>query len=75
MHKRRRFNPWVGKIPWRRKRQPTAVLENPMDRGAWQATVQRVTKSWTQLSLHAWRWLVWGVLGCRKGSCPNPTEH
>ena len=25
-------------------------LENPMDRGAWQGTVQRVTKSWTQLS-------------------------
>ena len=21
-----RFNPWVGKIPWRRKRQPTPVL-------------------------------------------------
>ena len=25
-------------------------LENPMDRGAWQATVHRVAKSWTQLS-------------------------
>ena len=25
-------------------------LENPMDRGAWRATVQRVTKNWTQLS-------------------------
>jgi len=25
-------------------------LENPMDRGAWQATVHGVTKSWTQLS-------------------------
>ena len=24
--------------------------ENPMDRGAWQATVHGVTKSWTQLS-------------------------
>ena len=24
-----------------------SCLENPMDRGAWQATVQRVTKSWT----------------------------
>ena len=21
-----RFNPWVGKIPWRRKSQPTPVL-------------------------------------------------
>ena len=26
-----------------------SCLENPMDRGAWQATVPRVTKSWTQL--------------------------
>ena len=30
------FDPWVGKIPWRRKWQPTPVflLENSMDRGA-----------------------------------------
>ena len=25
-------------------------LENPMDRGAWQATVHGVAKSWTRLS-------------------------
>ena len=24
-----------------------SCLENPMDRGAWQATVHRVAKSWT----------------------------
>ena len=24
-------------------------LENPMDRGAWRATVHRITKSWTPL--------------------------
>ena len=31
------FEPWVRKIPWRRKWQPTPVfcLENLMDRGAW----------------------------------------
>ena len=28
-------------------------LENPMDRGAWRATVHGVTKSGTQLSMHA----------------------
>ena len=35
------FNPWVRKIPWRRKWQPTPVflLENPMDRGTWWAAV------------------------------------
>ena len=33
-----------------------SCLENPMDRGAWRATVYRVPKSWTQLkwlSMHA----------------------
>ena len=36
-----REDPWIGKIPWRRTQQPTPVcLENPMDRRAWQATVQ-----------------------------------
>ena len=27
-----------------------SCLEDPMDRGAWQATVPEVTKSWTRLS-------------------------
>ena len=27
-----------------------SCLENPMDRGAWWATVHRVVKSWTRLS-------------------------
>ena len=30
-----------------------SCLENPIDRGAWQATVQRVAKSQTQLSARA----------------------
>ena len=30
-----------------------SCLGNPMDRGAWQATVHGVTKRWTQLSAHA----------------------
>ena len=39
------FNPWVGKIPWRREKLPThSKLENSMDH-----TVRGVTKSWTQL--------------------------
>ena len=25
-HNRHRFDPWVGKIPWRRKQQPTLVF-------------------------------------------------
>ena len=40
-------NPWVGKIPWRRKWQPTpgySCLGNPMDRGAWWAMSMEVAK-------------------------------
>ena len=41
---------WMGKTPWRRKWQSTySCLENPMDRGAWWATVHRVAKSQTRL--------------------------
>ena len=38
-----------------------SCLENPMDRGAWQATVHRVAKSQTRpkrLSMHAGRFLI-----------------
>ena len=50
--RRLRFSPWVGKIAWRRKWQPTPVflLENSMDREDWWATVHGVAKSWTWLS-------------------------
>ena len=45
------FNPWAGKILWRRAWQPTPVFfpGEPHGRGAWQATVYRVAKSQTQL--------------------------
>ena len=47
------FHPWVGKIPWRRKWQPTPVLL-PRKSHGWrslgQATVHGVTKSQTRLS-------------------------
>ena len=51
-YRRHWFHPMVKKIIWRRKWQPTPVflLKSPKDRGAWEATVQRATKSWTQLS-------------------------
>ena len=51
--KRHQFNPCVGKILWNRKWQPTLVflLENPIDRGAWWATVYGVAKSQTLLSV------------------------
>ena len=44
--KRHGFNPWVKKIPWKRAWQPTPafLLENPMDRAAWQATVHGIAE-------------------------------
>ena len=44
--KRCRFEPWVGKIPWRREWLPLqySCLENPLDRGAWWATVHGVAE-------------------------------
>ena len=42
------FEPWVGKIPWRRAwLLQYSWLENPMDRGAWWAIVLGVAKSGT----------------------------
>ena len=55
--KRRRFNPWVGKIPWRRAWQPTPVFmpgESPWtgEPGSLQSTgpySERVRHNWSHL--------------------------
>ena len=49
--RRLRLDPWVGKIPWGRKWQPTPVClpGNSLDRESWWATVHSVAKSQTQL--------------------------
>ena len=60
------FDPWVGNIPWRGLSPggghgnplQYSCLGNPMDRGAYWATVHRIAKSWTwlkQLSKHGCR--------------------
>ena len=49
---RRGFSPWMGRIPWRRKWQPTSIFlpgESHGQGGAWWAMVPRVTKSRTRL--------------------------
>ena len=56
--KRHRFDPWVGKIPWRRAQQPIPVFlpAESHDRGAWLAAVHRVAQNliWLKwLSTHA----------------------
>ena len=44
--------PGLGRPPGGGNGNPLqySCLKNPMDRGAWQATVHGVAKSWTQLS-------------------------
>ena len=44
--------PGSGRFPGGGQGNPLqySCLENPMDRGAWQATAHKVTKRWTQLS-------------------------
>ena len=50
-HKRHRFDPWFGKIPWRRRWQPTPVFLPGKSHGQRRlvATVHGVAKSQTQL--------------------------
>ena len=46
--------PGSGRSPGEGNGNPLqySCLGNSMDRGAWQATVHRVAKSWTRLSVH-----------------------
>ena len=54
-----RFDPWVGKVPWRRAWQPTPVFlpENPTDRGACWATKSRTRPRQLTYSLSTVPWL------------------
>ena len=48
-YRRCRCNPWMEKILWRRTWQlQCSCLENPMDRGAWWATVHGVAEEFGQ---------------------------
>ena len=49
--------PGSGRSPGEGNGSPLqySCLENPIDRGAWWATVLRVTKSQTQQSMHAYQ--------------------
>ena len=51
-----------------------SCLENPMDRGAWRATVHGVTKSWTQLSTSMHRlldiyFIIWVIINTTLFCC------
>ena len=51
------FNPWVGKIPWRRKWQPTPIFLPGKSHGQRSLVGYSpgVAKSQTRLTTHAWR--------------------
>ena len=53
--RRHRFDPWVGKIPWRRAWQPLqhSCLESPMDRGAQQVQSMRSQELYTTERLNS----------------------
>ena len=59
-HKRRQFEPWVGKIPWRTKWQPTLVFL-PVDRGTWGAIVHGSDMT-EVLGMHAFKARLLGYL-------------
>ena len=45
-----------------------SCLENPMDRGAWQATVHKVAQSWTQHTcMHTHRHIFGSLVLCMSG--------
>ena len=50
--------PGSGRFPAERNDNPLqySCLENPLDRGAWQATVHGVSKNQTQLRTHEMKW-------------------
>ena len=52
------LDPWVWRIPWRGKWQPTPFpcLGNPMGRGAWRVTVHRIAQRWTWLKWISTQW-------------------
>ena len=53
-HRRLGFNPWVGKIPWRRKRPPTPVFLPGESHGQRSLKLQFIRwKSRTRLTTHA----------------------
>ena len=59
--------PGSGRSPGRGNDNPLqySCLENPMDRGIWQATVRRVTKSRTQLKCLSTLLLIFIILCIR----------
>ena len=72
-----RFHPWVEKTPAGRHCNPLqySCLENPMDRGAWQTIVHRVTQSRTWLKRLSTHLSNWFFLNNQVSTFPNSNEY
>ena len=65
------FDPWVGKIPWRRKWQPTPVLLPGESHGGrslvgyspWGRKESDTTERLYLLTYSIWRWELWWIKG------------
>ena len=85
--RKHRFDPWVGKIPWRRKWQPTPIFfPRILDRGAWRVAVpgvrhdsatehSHITANYQvtvwQTHLPCWKFHVWDFPGGTGNENPN----
>ena len=69
--------PGLGRFPGGRNGNPLqySYLENPMDRGAWWATVNGVARTWTQLSTHAWTWTQLSTHACTINCTSFPMQY
>ena len=69
-HRRCRFNPWVGKIPWRRKWQPTPVFLPRKFCG--QRSLVGYSPCVAELDMTEWAWhrMVYGD----RWTCPSPGD-
>ena len=70
-----RVQPEAGRSPGGRHGNPLqySSLENPMDRGAWWATVHGVTKRWTRLSDFHFHFSFSNSVGLLSGKLTTPT--
>ena len=66
--RRCRFDPWIRKIPWRKN----SCLENPINGGAWWATVRGVPKNGTWLSNWECMHTQWGYTAVFKMCLHSP---
>ena len=76
-YRRPGFDPWVGKIPEEGNGNSLqySSQENPMDGGAWQATVHGVTKNQIQLSDFTFTFSFTLALASFKPSSPHHPER